>query len=75
MLKIEGHLSYKGKVYNEFKTLFDKQSVEEVLIQKVVEMTTQTLYDKGLFDKYGNKDEVLNYFLFERGRPDLVESN
>ena len=44
--KINGHIAYIEKDYNEFK----KQSVEEILIQRAVKTTIQILYDKGLFD-------------------------
>ena len=74
--KIEGNISYIGKEYKKFKLLNNKKSVEEVLIQRVVKTNSQTLYDKGLFDKYDKADEVLNYFLFvERRRLDLEEVN
>ena len=36
----------------------NKQSVEEVLFGRAVEMTTQILYNKGFFDSYNNADEV-----------------
>ena len=56
--------------------LSKKQSVEEVLLQRAVKTTIQVLYDKGLFDKYDNADEVLNDVLFvEKRRPDLQEVN
>ena len=56
--------------------LSNKQSMEEVLNQKVVKTTIPTLYDRGLFDKYGNADEVLKHFVFaERRRRDLEELN
>ena len=35
-LKIDGHLLFSVKDYNEFKTHYNKQSVEEILIQKAV---------------------------------------
>ena len=38
--------------------------------------TIQILYDKGLFDNYGNADKVLEDFLFTtRRREDLSEDN
>ena len=54
--KIDGHISYLEKDYNEFKKQYNKQSVEEVLIQRAVKTTIQILYDKGLFDNYQNAD-------------------
>ena len=62
----------------EFKARNNKQSVEEVLTQRVVKTTMQILYDKGLFDNcnHGNAYEVLEDFMFdERRTPDLEEVN
>ena len=39
--------------------LSNKQSVEEVLIEKAVNTTIKTLYDSDLFDNFDNADEVL----------------
>ena len=76
MLKINGHLSKLEKDYNEFKKQYDKQSVEEILIQRAVKTTIQILYDKGLFDNFQNADKVLEDFLFvTRRRGDLSEEN
>ena len=50
LLKIDGHLSKLEKNYNEFKLHYNKQSVEEILIQKAIITTIQILYDKGLLD-------------------------
>ena len=50
LLKLNGHLSNLEKDYNEFKLQCNKQSVEEILIQRAVKTTIQVLYDKGLFD-------------------------
>ena len=76
LLKINGHLSKLEKDYNEFKKQYDKQSVEEILVQRAVKTTIQILYDKGLFDKFQNADKVLEDFLFTtRRRPDLSEEN
>ena len=55
--------------------LSDKQSVEEVLIERTVNTTFQMVHDKGLFENYANVDEVLRNFLFIRRRPDLQEVN
>ena len=74
MLKINGHLSKLEKGFNEFKLQYNKQHVEEILIQRAVKTTIQILYDKGLFDNYANADEVLEEFLFTtRRRGDLSE--
>ena len=74
LLKINGHISYIEKDYNEFKKQYSKQSVEEILIQRAVKTTIQILYDKGLFDNYANADKVLEDFLFTtRRRGDLSE--
>ena len=76
LLKIDGHLSKLEKDFNEFKLQYNKQSVEEILIQRAVKTTIQILYDKGLFDNYENADKVLEDFLFTtRRRGDLSEEN
>ena len=76
ILKINGHLSKIEKDFNEFKKHYNKQSVEEVLIQRAVKTTIQILYDKGLFDNYQNADKVLEDFLFvKRRRGDLSGDN
>ena len=62
--KIDGHISYIEKDYNEFKLQYNKQFVEEVLIQSAVKTTIQKLYDKGLFDNYSNADKVLDDFFY-----------
>ena len=75
-MKIDGHLSKLEKDYNEFKLQYNKQNVEEILIQRAVKTTIQILYDKGLFDKFQNADNVLEDFLLTtRPRPDLSEEN
>ena len=76
LLKIDGHLSKLEKDYNEFIKQYDKQTVEEILVQRAVKTTIQILYDKGLFDNYDNADKVLEDFLFTtRRRGDLSEEN
>ena len=68
---IEGHISFIENDYNEIKLQYNKQSVEEVLTQWVVETTVQILHDKGLFDHYANADKVhkvLEDFLFTTRR-------
>ena len=76
LLKINGHLSKLEKDYKEFIKQYDKQAVEDILIQRAVKTTIQILYDKGLFDNYANADKVLEDFLFTtRRRGDLLEEN
>ena len=70
--KIDNHLSFLEKDYNEFKLQYNKQNVEDILIQRAVKTTIQILYDNGLFDNYANADKVLEGFLFTtRRREDL----
>ena len=74
LLKIDSHLSKEEKDFNEFKLQYNKQNVEELLIQRAVKTTIQILYDKGLFDNYAKADKVLDDFLFTtRRRGDLSE--
>ena len=76
LLKIDSHLSKLEKDYNEFILQYNKQNVEEILIQRAVKTTIQILYDKGLFDNFQNADKILEDFLFTtRRRPDLSEEN
>ena len=76
IIKIDGHLSKLEKDYNEFIKQYDKQAVEDILVQRAVKTTIQILYDKGLFDNYANADKVLEDFLFTtRRRGDLTEEN
>ena len=76
LLKINGLLSKLEKDYNEFKSQYNKQAVEDILIQRAVKTTIQILYDKGLFDNFQNADKVLEDFLFTtRRRQDLSEEN
>ena len=76
LLKINGHLSKLEKDFIEFKKQYNKQNIEEILIQRAVKTTIQILYDKGLFDNFQNAEEVLKDFLFTtRRRPDLSEEN
>ena len=58
LLKINGHLSKLKKDCNEIKLQYNKQSVEEILVQRALKTTIQILYDKGLFDNYANADKV-----------------
>ena len=64
LLKINGHLSKLEKDYNEVNLEYNKQSFEDILIQRAVKTTIQILYDKSLFDNYANADRVLEDFLF-----------
>ena len=73
--KIDGHISYLEKDYNEFKIQYNKQNVEEILIQRAVKTTIQILYDKGLFDNYANANKVLEDFLFTTRRRGDLEDN
>ena len=76
LLKIDGHLSKLEKDYNEFILQYNKQNVEDILIQRAVKTTIQILYDKGLFDKFQIADKVLEDFLFTtRRRGDLDDVN
>ena len=75
MIKIDGHLSELEKDYNEFILQYNKQNVENILIQRAVKTTIQVLYDRGLFDNFQNAEEVLKDFLFTtRRRPDLEDN-
>ena len=57
---------------NEFKLQYNKQSVEEIFIQRAVKTTIQIHYDKGMFDKFQNADEVFKkIFMTTRRRHDL----
>ena len=72
LLKINVHLSKLEKDFNEIKLQYNKQNVEEILIQRAVKTTIQILYDKGLFDNFQNAENVLEDFLFvTRRRGDL----
>ena len=76
LIKIDGHTSKLDKDYNEFKLQYNKQNVEDILIQRAVKTTIQVLYDRGLFDNFQNAEEVLKDFLFvTRRRPDLEKVN
>ena len=67
-------MSKLEKDYNEFILQYNKQSVEDILVQRAVKTTIQILFDKGLIDKYANADKVLEDFLFAtKRRGDLSE--
>ena len=63
-MKIDGHLSKLEKDYNEIKLQYNKQTVEDILVQRAAKTTIQKLYDKGLFDNFGNADKVLGGFFY-----------
>ena len=44
--QIDGYISYFEKDYNEFKSQYNKQTVEDILIRRAVKTTIQILYDK-----------------------------
>ena len=74
LIKINGHLSKVEKDFNEFKLQYNKQNVEDILVQRAVKKTIQILYDKGLFDIYAEADKILEDFLFvTRRRGDLSD--
>ena len=75
LIKIDVHLPKLEEDYIEFKLQYNKQNVEDILIQRAVKTTIQILYDKGLFDKFQKADKVLEDFLFTRRRPNLSEEN
>ena len=55
------------KAYNEFKLQYNKQTVEDVLIQRAVKTSIQPLDDEGLFDNYANTDKVLeDFFIYNK---------
>ena len=72
--KLDGHISILKEDYKEFKLQNNKQSVEDISIQRAVKTTIQIIYDKSLFDNYTNVDKVSEDFLFTtRRRGDLSE--
>ena len=74
LIKINGHISKLEKNFNEFILQYNKEIVEDILIQRAVKTTIQIHYDKGFFDNYANADKVLEDFLFtSRRRGDLSE--
>ena len=76
LLKIDEQLSKLEKDFNEFKLQYNKQNVEDILIQRAVKTTIQVLYDRGSFDNFQDAEEVLKDFLFvTRRRPDLEKIN
>ena len=75
LLKINVHLSKIEKDYNECELKYNKQSVEEAFVQRVVKIKLQILYDKGLFDNDAKADEISEDFLFTTRRRDLERVN
>ena len=67
LLNIDGNLSKLEKNYNEFKLQYNKQNVEDILIQRAVKTTIPILYDKCLFGNYANADKVLEDFYIHQG--------
>ena len=60
--------------YNEYKLNYNKQSVEEILIQRAVQTTIQILCDTSLFDDFQIAGESLKDFLIATSRQvDLEE--
>ena len=72
--EIESNFSYTEKHHNDFEILSNKQSVEEVLIQRVEKTTIRILYHMDLIDKYDSVDEVLKDFCLFKD-VDLISSN
>ena len=69
LLKINSKISSLENDYNECKLQYNKQSVEEVLVQRAVKTTIQLLYDKDLFDNYANGDKVSEgFFIYNNTR-------
>ena len=67
-------MSFLETDYNEFKLQYNKQNVEDILIQRAVKTKIQIIFDKRLFDNYANADKVLEDFLFTtRRKEDLSE--
>ena len=64
------------KITTTIKLQNNKQSEEEILIQRAVETTIQILYDKGFFDSFSIVNKVSKDFLFvTRRRGDLEKVN
>ena len=55
--------------------LSNKQSLEEVLIQRAVKTTIQILFDLRIFDDYNNAEVLKDFSFVEGRRPDLEEVN
>ena len=75
LFKLDGNLSKLEKDYKQFKLQYNKQNIEEILVQRAVKTTIQILYNRRLFDNFQNAEEVLKDFLFTtRRRPDLEDN-
>ena len=46
-LKKGGHFSLFENDYNEYKLQYNKEPVEEILIQRAVKITIEILYERG----------------------------
>ena len=64
--KIDGLISYIAKDHNELKKQYNKQSVEDISIQRDVKRTIQISYDRGSFGNYANADKVLEDFIYNK---------
>ena len=64
--KIDGHVSYLENDYNENKLQYNKQSVEDILIQRAVKTTIQILHENGLFDIFQNANKAFEDFFFNK---------
>ena len=74
LLKPNGHSTKLEKDYDKDILQYNKQSVEDILIQRAVKTAIEVLYDNGSFDNYANADKVLEEFLLTtRRRADLSE--
>ena len=69
-----GDIPISEKGYNEFKLYYNKQSVDDVLVQRAVRTMIQILYDKGLFEDYANADKFLEGFLLTTRRRVIYQS-
>ena len=75
LLKLNCHISCIETDYNEFKLQYNKQSVEEILIERAVKTTMQIFYVEWVFGNYANADKVLEDFLFTTRRRGDLEQN
>ena len=62
LFKINGHSSLSQKDYKELELKYNKQFVQEILIQRAVKTTIQILYHKGLLDAFPEADKVFKDF-------------
>ena len=58
----DGHISYKQECYIKIKFLCNKQSEEEVLIERAVKTAIPKLYYIQIFDQYKNAEEKKIFF-------------